>query len=72
MYASFSSNSRNLPNSRFPFDAVNFRLAFYSTEVSWKKEFEPFNDYQQKRFKFLNPTGVDHSKFGKDIPDYRK
>ncbi len=47
------------------------RLATRTTDVSWKKEEEPYNAYKSKQFKFLNPSGVDYSKLGTEIPNYK-
>merc|ERR1711973_63443 len=50
------------------------RLATKTTDVSWRKPKEgeaPYDYYRGKQFKFLNPSGIDFSKFGTDIPDYR-
>ena len=48
------------------------RLAIKTTDVSWKKEEQPYNYYRNKQFKFLNPSGYDYSKFGNEIPNYQK
>ena len=46
------------------------RLALYSTEVSFKKEQEPWNYYKQKQFKFLNPNNINFAEKGIERPNY--
>ncbi|TRY70503.1 hypothetical protein TCAL_02369 [Tigriopus californicus] len=48
------------------------RLATTSPEVSWSKKPEIYNEYHNKRYKFLNPYGLDYEKMNNEIPDYKK
>lgn len=53
--------------------AYCFRLAAYTTDVNWtknKKQTALYDFYDGKQFKFMNPTGVDYSKFGQERPKY--
>eukprot|EP00088_Acartia_fossae_P064224 TRINITY_DN789_c0_g1_i2.p1 TRINITY_DN789_c0_g1~~TRINITY_DN789_c0_g1_i2.p1 ORF type:complete len:111 (-),score=38.77 TRINITY_DN789_c0_g1_i2:588-920(-) len=46
--------------------AYCFRLAAFTTDVNWTKNKEQahlYDYYTSRRFKFLNPTGTDYSKF---------
>lgn len=51
--------------------AYIIRLATKTTDVSWTKKPEPYNEYHGKQFKFLNPEGIDYSKMGTRIPNYK-
>ena len=33
------------------------RLALKATDVTWKKELQPYEDYAAREYKFLNPSG---------------
>ena len=48
----------------------NFKRLFLS-DVSWKKEEQPYDEYRQKQYKFLNPTDIDFVAYGKRIPNYK-
>lgn len=48
------------------------RLATTSPEVSWSKQPEIYNQYHNKRYKLLNPHGLDYEKMNDQIPDYKK
>ena len=48
--------------------AYVIRLAFFNTDVSWTKTPEPYNEFRNKQFKFLNPSGLHH---GLAIPTYK-
>jgi len=53
--------------------AYCFRLAAKTTDVNWSKQKDPadtYGYYDGKQFKFLNPAGVDYSKYGQDRPKY--
>jgi len=53
--------------------AYLFRLAAKTTDINWTKQKDPANTYgyyDGKQFKFLNPLGVDYSKYGADRPRY--
>ena len=49
------------------------RLAAKTTDVNWTKKKdinEAFGFYDGKKFKFLNPSGIDYAKYGQDRPKY--
>ena len=46
------------------------RLASSTTDVNWSKKHEPYEAYRNKKFKFLNPSGVDYSN-STQAPKYR-
>ena len=47
------------------------RLATKTTDVNWRKKEEPWNYYEGKQFKFMNPAKIDYSQAGKEIPKYK-
>jgi len=51
------------------------RLAIKTTDVNWSKVKDPadtYGYYDGKQFKFLNPAGVDYSRYGQDRPNYKE
>nr|ALS04441.1 NADH dehydrogenase [Acartia pacifica]ALS04442.1 NADH dehydrogenase [Acartia pacifica]ALS04443.1 NADH dehydrogenase [Acartia pacifica]ALS04444.1 NADH dehydrogenase [Acartia pacifica] len=49
------------------------RLAVKTTDVNWVKNKDPaypYNYYDGKQFKLLNPAGVDYSQYGKERPRF--
>ena len=46
------------------------RLATKPTDISWKKDHEPWEYYRHREFKLVNPTKIDHSTACK-APDYK-
>jgi len=50
------------------------RLAIKTTDINWSKEKDldkAYGAYDGKKFKFLNPSGIDYSKYSQDRPNYR-
>eukprot|EP00088_Acartia_fossae_P062113 TRINITY_DN747_c0_g1_i1.p2 TRINITY_DN747_c0_g1~~TRINITY_DN747_c0_g1_i1.p2 ORF type:complete len:114 (-),score=42.09 TRINITY_DN747_c0_g1_i1:219-560(-) len=55
--------------------AYCFRLAAFTTDVNWvknKKVEDTYGYYEAKQFKFLNPAGVDYSKYAEARPKYQE
>ncbi|XP_023324705.1 cytochrome c oxidase subunit NDUFA4 [Eurytemora carolleeae] len=53
--------------------AYLYRLAAKTTDINWRKEKNPANTYgyyDGKQFKFMNPSGIDYSKYGQDRPKF--
>ncbi len=51
--------------------AFCLRSVTKASDISWKKEEAPYNAYQYKQYKFLNPSGIDFKKEGEKIPKYK-